>query len=599
MRTPRRASSATFLLTLLALLIAVLAPAVAAPGGNGRGHEMGNGRGDGLPPGLEKRDEPPPGLADGLPPGLAVSDIETVEIQIISYSDWHGQLDPLSVFGAGDFGGAAALSSYFAADAAEYENTLIVTGGDDFGASPPLSSFFLEEPAVLAQNLMGLHFSALGNHNFDKGIDHLQSMIDIAEYQYLGANLENVDANLDGVEPYAIFDFGEIQVAVVGVTNQDAPTLVFPGSFGTIVVGDPVAAANAARDAAEAEGADVFVLVAHEGVTSFGAGGNPEGEIIDIAEGVEGFDLILGDHTDVQFAGEVNGTLVVENRSKGRTYARTVLTVETYTGEPTSVETEFVEPVSDGVTPDQDILDLLQPFRDLLGPIFSTVVGSSSVEIPRADSCGQGAGRTCESLVGNVVTDALRATYGTDFAITNSGGLRANLTCPSIDNPTDFCDAFTPPPYPITRGQVQTVLPFGNVVVTLDVSGAVLKEFLENGVSSMPAINGRYAQVSGLCFTYDIDAAAGSRVTSAVRQAADGSCTGAAIDLTSASTYSLATNDFMASGGDGYPVVIGSATTRDFMDQVVADHLTAVVTVSPSIEGRITCSGTTCPVPLP
>jgi 2',3'-cyclic-nucleotide 2'-phosphodiesterase (5'-nucleotidase family) len=144
-----------------------------------------------------------------------------------------------------------------------------------------------------------------------------------------------------------------------------------------------------------------------------------------------------------------------------------------------------------------------------------------------------------------------------------------------------------------------TVLPFGNVVATVTVDGAELKLFLENGVSSMPGANGRFAQVSGLCFTYNIDAAPGSRVTGAVRQAADGTCTGEAVDLSAASNYTLAINDFMASGGDGYPVVIDRATTREFMDQVLADHIEAAGTISPTIEGRITCVGAACPVVNP
>jgi 2',3'-cyclic-nucleotide 2'-phosphodiesterase (5'-nucleotidase family) len=129
---------------------------------------------------------------------------------------------------------------------------------------------------------------------------------------------------------------------------------------------------------------------------------------------------------------------------------------------------------------------------------------------------------------------------------------------------------------------------------------------LENGVSSMPAVNGRFPQVSGLCFTYDISAPAGSRVVSAVRQAADGSCTGASIDLTAASTYKIAENDFMSSGGDGYPNFFSRATTQDIMDQVVADYVTANSPVSPAIQGRIVCvkvanplSANNCSVILP
>ncbi len=539
-----------------------------------------------------------------------------VDIRVLSYSDWHGQLDPLFVFGEGTFGGAAELATYFAQEEADNPNTLIVTGGDDFGASPPLSNFFNEEPAVLAQRLMGTDVSALGNHNFDKGIGHLQSMINLAKkggepgdpYHYVGANLQNVDANLDGVKPFRIFDVGGIEVAVIGVTNPDAPTLVFPDSFGTITVTDPVAAANSARAKAAKKGADVFVLVAHMGVTGFDADGNPTGPLVDLANGVSGFDLILGDHTNVEFVGEINGTTVVENRSRGRTYARIDMTVQQGAKKKdpstvTSLSVDLVDPVSSAVTPDQAIVDFLEPLRTELEGILGTVIGQSTVFIPRADACGQSAGRSCESLVGNVVTDSMRDRYGTDFAITNSGGLRADLTCPTVDNPTDFC----PPPdggdHEITAGSVLTVLPFGNSVVTLNVTGAELKAHLERGVSAMPAISGRFAQVSGLCFTYDLGLASGSRVVSAVFQNPDGTCSATAVDLTAGSSYTLAENDFMASGGDGYPVDIGSAVTRELLDQVTAAFITANTPISPSIQGRINCIDTVgpndCPTILP
>ena len=231
--------------------------------------------------------------------------------------------------------------------------------------------------------------------------------------------------------------------------------------------------------------------------------------------------------------------------------------------------------------------------------LLGTVIGDSTVFIPRADECGQSAGRTCESLLGDVVTDAMRTTYATDFAITNSGGLRADLTCPLDDAESDFCPPNTPPNFQITDGQVLTVLPFGNIIATLTVDGAELKDFLENGVSSMPGVSGRFAQVSGLCFTYSIDSEAGSRVTDAVRQAADGSCTGAPVDLTSGSTYTLAINDFMAAGGDGYPDVTDRIVTRNVIDADIAAHIAVNTPLSPAIQGRITCVGSDCPTPSP
>ena len=537
----------------------------------------------------------------------------TVDLQLLTVSDWHAQLDPLSVQGVGNVGGAAALSTYFQMERETNPNTLTLTAGDAYGASPPLSNFFDEEPAVLAMRLMGFDADTFGNHNFDRGIAHLQQMIDLASapsvdqpgepFQYVSANLKNLEDNLTGVKPFEIFEVGGVKIAVIGITNPEAPTLVFPGSFGTIEVTDPVPAANKAMAQAKQEGAKFFVAITHLGVTNFDpVTGAPSGPLIDFADNVGGFNVILGDHTDFEYSGIHNNALVVENRSKGRTYARISVTVDPKNGRVVSRSAEFVTPFSDAVTPDPAIVEMLQPYRDQLAPIFNTLIGESSVFIPRADSCGRADGRLCESLVGNTTTDALRFTYGTDFAITNAGGLRADLTCPTTDIPTDFCPPYTPPPFPITRGQVLTVLPFGNVVVTVDVNGAELKALLENGVSAMPGANGRFPQVSGLCFTYDISAPAFNRVMGAVRQAADGSCTGAAVDLTAASTYSIAENDFMASGGDGYLVLSGRAVTREIMDQVLADYVTASSPISPAIQGRIVCTtsgATACPVTIP
>jgi 2',3'-cyclic-nucleotide 2'-phosphodiesterase (5'-nucleotidase family) len=167
------------------------------------------------------------------------------------------------------------------------------------------------------------------------------------------------------------------------------------------------------------------------------------------------------------------------------------------------------------------------------------------------------------------------------------------------DNPQDFCAPYTPPPYPITRGKTLEVLPFGNISVTLQVNGAELKQILENGVSAMPGANGRFPQVSGLCFTYNVTLPAGSRVVSAVRQAANGTCTGPPVDLTAATTYTIVMNDFMVGGGDAYPNFSARATSRDIMEQDLADYIRAQGMISPTIQGRITCTGVGCPTVTP
>jgi 2',3'-cyclic-nucleotide 2'-phosphodiesterase (5'-nucleotidase family) len=346
----------------------------------------------------------------------------------------------------------------------------------------------------------------------------------------------------------------------------------------------------------------VVIALGHEGATA-GTFDDPTGPLVDLADSLLGVNAVLGDHTDLQTIDtRPNGVLITENRSRGIRFTRVRVVVDTATKAVIYMTADFHRPWNVGITPDPAIQGMIDGLNAQLAPILSTVIGESTVFVPRSDACGNSAGRTCESLVGNVTTDALRTTYGTDFAITNSGGLRADLTCPTTDNTSDFCPAYTPPPYPISRGQVLSVLPFGNVVATLSIDGSELKTYLENGVSLMPAANGRFPEVSGLCFTYDISLAAGSRVTGVVRQAADGSCTGPAVDLTAASSYTLAINDFMASGGDGYPNVFARITTREIMDQVLADHVAANTPISPSIQGRIVCTtsgATACPVVTP
>ena len=164
--------------------------------------------------------------------------------------------------------------TYFQMERLDNPNTLTLTAGDAFGASVPLSNFFNEAPAVLSMNLMGFDVDTFGNHNFDRGVGHLQQMIDLAEFQYVSANLKDRDDNLAGVKDFEIFNVGGVKVGVIGITNPEAPTLVFPGRFGTIKVTDPIPAANKAKAQAKRAGAKVLVAITHLGVAGFDAEGN-------------------------------------------------------------------------------------------------------------------------------------------------------------------------------------------------------------------------------------------------------------------------------------------------------------------------------------
>jgi 5'-nucleotidase len=559
-------------------------------------------------------------LALLIPAGvLGAPKTPPVTLQFLNISDWHGQLDPQAPNSTTRIGGAVELAKRFAAHRAANPNTLTVTAGDAFGATPPLAGFFDEVPAVKAMRMMGIDVDTFGNHNFDAGINHLQSMINLAgapasaepgkPFPFVSANLKNRDANLSGVKDFEIFTLGGVKVAVIGITNPEAPTLVFPGNFGTIEVTDPVKAAKQARAKARSQGAQVFVILTHMGITGSDADGQPSGPLVDFASQLDGFDIIFGDHTDVQYKRVINGALVTENRSKSNVYSTVQLRVQTTPGKAVRVQPKSVDDVQFIVPTaplardtDHPIEVMLEPYRTALAPIMNEIIGYSDKVLPRADSCGRADGRTCESLIGNVITDAMRLRYDADFAITNAGGIRDALTCPG--SAADFCPEYTPPPYQITRGRSYTVLPFGNFAMTLNVNGAELKGLLEFGVAHMPTVLGSFQQVSGLCFNWEVTAAAGNRVSSVRRQAANGSCTGPAVDLTASSSYLIVENDFMVAGGEGHPQYINRASSDGTtLEVVLAEYLrnnsTPAAPISPTLQGRITCTDANGPATAP
>lgn len=506
-----------------------------------------------------------------------------VTLQFLSVSDWHGQLDPVNVNNV-DIGGASVISSYFKAERMSNPNTITLTAGDDYGASPPLSSFFNEEPAVKALNLMGIDINTFGNHNFDKGLSHLQTMIDLATFTYVSSNLNKVADNLSGVAaPYLILEVGGVKVAVIGITNPDAPMSVFPGSFGTITIEDPVASAMAAKSAAAAEGAKVFIIIAHLGAGTYDPGTDTyTGPLIDLAKGVSGFHAIFGDHTNVQVNTVINGALVVENASKGLTYAKAELTVVPYSGALVSSKASLIVPVSSAVAKDQAIEAMLAPYRTQLTAFMDGTIGVGTNLFPR----GNNIERLMEVAIGNLIADAIKERYGMQLGFMNGGGIRAPL--PSSYLPADTTLRRTSPgyamgpPYDLVTGDVYAVLPFGNTVVTRTITGAQLWAMLENSVSVLPAPGGRFAQISGFKYSYKVSNPVGSRVLSV--ELSDGTPVPA-----DNATYSLATIDFLNAGGDGYTMLAdGMGVTRDLAAAVLVDYIKAAGTIVPTIEGRIT-----------
>lgn len=188
---------------------------------------------------------------------------------------------------------------------------------------------------------------------------------------------------------------------------------------------------------------------------------------------------------------------------------------------------------------------------------------------------------------GNLTTDAMRLRYGTQLAFTNGGGLRSPLPAPGYLPQDTALRRTNPgyaagPPFDLVIGDVFTLLPFGNSVVTRMVTGSQLWSVLEHSVGAMPAANGRFGQISGFKFTYDVAAAPGLRVQSVALD--DGTPI-----LKDNTLYSFATNDFTNTGGDGYTMLAdGQGVTREVMADVVLDYIRTKALITPTIEGRIT-----------
>lgn len=521
------------------------------------------------------------------------------EVTLLNISDFHGQLEPLteSVDGLQQpIGGLGFIDTLFdQADAEAPGPSFRFAAGDSVGATPPISAFFDDSPTIDGMNFADFDADGIGNHNFDAGIPRLEAHVAAADFTYLTANvfLAGTDDRPAWATPYLIRDFDGIQVAFIGFTNTDVPILVNPTFVASLDFRDPVPIINALADDLRAnQGVDAVVAFGHGGALScadevgIDFGRNCAGPLFDIAGDLSGVDVLAGDHTGFQVnmtASDADGQpiLVTENRSKGVRYTEIKLTFHGSDLEYTTAR--WHRPWNIGVTPNADIAAMIAALKTALTPILGEEIGRSTVPIPRADPCGNDEGRTCESLEGNLTTDALREATGADFAVTNSGGLRADLTClaDGLDNlglPCKDGDEFI-----IRLNGAVSMLPFGNITVKVDVSGPQLKAILENGVSQVGG--GRFIQVSGLRIQYNKALAVGSRITNAWYF--DGTTVGAAVDFTAGpGSYTVAMNDFMAVGGDGYPNFTGQFTTLNLMLDDVIAYIQAHTPITPAIQDR-------------
>lgn len=482
---------------------------------------------------------------------------EGTKVQLLNITDFHGRISEAGT----------QVASVVEEERAKFGTggdnmgTGVLSTGDNIGASTYTSSSQNDKPTLDVLNAIGIQASAVGNHEFDKGIDDLTGRVsDTADFPYAAANVydkgtENV---VDGLDEYTIVDVGGVSIAVIGVVTKDTASLVSPDGIADLEFGDPTDAVNRVAEdlenLPEDEQPDMTVVEAHLGASSTESledakASNAEFKKL-VTEADASVDAMFTGHTHMPYAfeapvpGEPDRTRpVIEAGSYGEYVGQVTMRVDGNSNWQASgldlIETKDKSYDSEVV---DKVAGIISDAEEKAKELGSDVSGTISEDITRATKDGE-EDRGAESTLGNLVADALKEGVEetqleeADFGITNAGGLRTDLLCDDIYNNEDKCE--------VTVAELNGVLPFANDhgVVTLkgeDVIG-VLEEQWQPDDASRPFLH--LGVSDDLDVVYDSDADKGEHVKSVK---VDGK------EIDPNKEYRVATLSFLAAGGDNY-----------------------------------------------
>ncbi|RLP83965.1 bifunctional metallophosphatase/5'-nucleotidase [Mycetocola lacteus] len=531
-------------------------------------------------------------------PAQAAPDADTATINLMNINDFHGRINTSDNKGVptGTVNFAGTVESIRAGFAPD--QSILLSAGDNIGASEFASATQKDQPTIDVLNTLGLSASALGNHEFDLGLDDLKNRVinggNNAAWDYLGANVYKKGTTEPAFDEFKIIEADGMRVAVIGAVTEETPTLVTPAGINTLEFGDPVDAVNRVVTKLKAENkADVFVAEYHEGASA----GTPDGASLDqeIAAGgvfakiVTQTDpavaAIFTGHTHKEYAwmapvpGKA-GSLrpIVQTGSYGERIGQVVLSVNRATG---AVENADAKNVARVTTPTAELIatyprvatvnQIVTEAVAKANEIGSQVVATAAAPITRAFNGPVGDDRSAESSLGSLVANSLLASLSTpergaaEIGIVNPGGMRTDIAAGNV-----------------TYAQANGVLPFVNNLYTTTLTGAQVKKVLEeqwqrDGAGNVPSRP--YLQLSlsdNVHYTFDATRPEGDRITTI-------SVAGAPIDP--ARGYRVGTFGFLITGGDNFREFNNGVGTRDsgLVDRDAwIDYLRAQGTLTPS-----------------
>jgi len=572
-----------------------------------------------------------------------------INVKIIGFNDFHGNLQSPGTFGQNTLvpsaqrhavGGAEYIAAYVAQLKAQNPNNAVVGGGDFIGASPLISTLFFDEPAVEVMNHVGVDFTSVGNHEFDKGSVELKRLqnggckitngqpdpnsckglgsatpgtFDGAHFKWLSANVIENATGRTLLPPYGIKTFNGVKVAFIGMTLKGTPGIVTPTGVAGLSFQDEADTVNALVPRLRAQGIEAIVVLVHQGgfQTSPNVGDingcdgnlkNADGSKSDIENIVnrldDAVDLVISAHTHAAYNCSAN-TVDVKNvggsaqstprptglankagrlipvtsaSAFGRIVTDIDLQLDPKTHDVTSVRptnrlVDRTDPaINAAITADPTVRSIVNGYNALVSPLANAVVATITGPLPNS---ANGAG---EMPAGDLIADAqLAATQpaslgGAQIAFMNAGGVR---------NP-GFVTATNTYPYALTYGDAFTVQPFGNSLVTMTVTAMQLKALLEQQFSGCAGQTAnRVMQTSnGLKYSWSASAPACSKIVDASYTPTDVTVappvvTGPTEIIVSGGavqnpgkTYRITVNNFMATGGDGFGVLLGGTNVQ-------------------------------------
>jgi 5'-nucleotidase/UDP-sugar diphosphatase len=506
-------------------------------------------------------------------------DEETFSLTILHTNDTHSHHEPNS---AGD-GGAARQGTVVNQIREQGGSVLLLDGGDRFTGTL-FHQQYRGQDNVQIMNALGYDAMTLGNHEFDDGDQVLADFIDGLNFPVVTANVDFSESEIlaGKVQPYVVLDVNGEQVGIIGLVTPDATIISSPGED-LVFSSDLAGVTQTAVDELTAQGVNKIILVTHIGLDNDRV----------VAQNTTGVDIIVGGHSHTLLGNAYTASAAEYPVEETNANGEPVIIVQagsndTYLGR---LDVEFDADgvladwggdtifLSQYIAPDPEIDDIITELAGPIEALRATPVGESAVFLVG----DRAVCRVAECNLGNLITDAMRWETGAQIAITNGGGIRSSI--PDAPTPEDVALSA---PEEVTLGEVLTVLPFGNLVSTFELSGVDVVAALENGLSQIETGAGRFPQVSGLRYVYDLSQPAGSRIVSVEVEGDNGEYA----DIDPDTVYTIVSNDFMRGGGDGYTVFAENAINAyDFgrpLDQVLADYIAENSPVNPQIEGRIT-----------